>query len=344
MGFALPELDEETLDELILSIQEALDVIEPSLDTLLHAPENPTVVNDLFRHLHTVKGNFRMCFLEPFTNYVHWVEECISEVRNGEMIFDSQLHEVTLLALDKLRFFMEELRLKGECDPEAMSEIAQGFQHVAEAHDRHDALNALSQLLGGKLSPQQQTKDNPDLAFFRATAAKLDQQRFGHSNYSRILIAVCKAIASELKEHIDNEQLEAAIYLHDIGMGLLENQKSPLSEQDKKRLYQHPTLAHQYLIKHPGWEQAADIALQHEEHVDGSGFPQGLMADDILLEAKILSVAEHFCSALEDNKHEPEKRAVLIALNALSKRSGAVLDGNCIQALTLAVRQHYSGA
>jgi len=36
----------------------------------------------------------------------------------------------------------------------------------------------------------------------------------------------------------------------------------------------------------------AKIILQHHEKIDGSGYPQGLMGDQILLEAKIITVAD----------------------------------------------------
>jgi len=36
----------------------------------------------------------------------------------------------------------------------------------------------------------------------------------------------------------------------------------------------------------------ANIVLQHHERIDGSGYPKGLKGDDIMLEAKILAVAD----------------------------------------------------
>ena len=36
----------------------------------------------------------------------------------------------------------------------------------------------------------------------------------------------------------------------------------------------------------------AQIALQHHERIDGSGYPQGLKGDDILFEARIIAVAD----------------------------------------------------
>jgi HD-GYP domain-containing protein (c-di-GMP phosphodiesterase class II) len=36
----------------------------------------------------------------------------------------------------------------------------------------------------------------------------------------------------------------------------------------------------------------AQVALQHHERMDGSGYPQGLKVEEILLEARIMSVAD----------------------------------------------------
>lgn len=69
----------------------------------------------------------------------------------------------------------------------------------------------------------------------------------------------------------------------------------------------------------------AEIILHHHERIDGSGYPQGLLGEDILLEAKILGVAdvvEAMCS------HRPYRPALGVdqALEYISQNKGSLFD------------------
>jgi len=75
----------------------------------------------------------------------------------------------------------------------------------------------------------------------------------------------------------------------------------------------------------------ADIVLQHHECLDGSGYPQGLCGDAILLEARILAVAdvvEAMCS------HRPYRPAVGLpaALQELQANRGVLYDSDVVDA------------
>ena len=49
-------LDPEVMKVFILETKEHLDVIEPNLLKLENEPENPEVINDIFRSMHSIKG------------------------------------------------------------------------------------------------------------------------------------------------------------------------------------------------------------------------------------------------------------------------------------------------
>jgi HD-GYP domain-containing protein (c-di-GMP phosphodiesterase class II) len=54
----------------------------------------------------------------------------------------------------------------------------------------------------------------------------------------------------------------------------------------------HPEVGYEILNNiHFPWP-VAEIVYQHHEHLDGSGYPRGLTDKDILLEAKIIAVAD----------------------------------------------------
>jgi HD-GYP domain-containing protein (c-di-GMP phosphodiesterase class II) len=75
----------------------------------------------------------------------------------------------------------------------------------------------------------------------------------------------------------------------------------------------------------------ADIVLQHHEYLDGSGYPQGLKAKDILLEARILTVAD-VVEAMAS--HRPYRPALGIdkALDEIKFGKGIRFDPDVVDA------------
>ena len=69
----------------------------------------------------------------------------------------------------------------------------------------------------------------------------------------------------------------------------------------------------------------ADVILQHHERMDGSGYPQGIKGDDLLLESRILAVADVVESMAS---HRPYRPALGIdaALEEITKNRGTLYD------------------
>lgn len=73
----------------------------------------------------------------------------------------------------------------------------------------------------------------------------------------------------------------------------------------------------------------AQIVYQHHERIDGSGYPRGLKADEILLEAKILMVAD-VVEAM--SSHRPYRPAldINLALEEISAHAGKSYDADVV--------------
>jgi HD-GYP domain-containing protein (c-di-GMP phosphodiesterase class II) len=69
----------------------------------------------------------------------------------------------------------------------------------------------------------------------------------------------------------------------------------------------------------------AEIVLQHHEKINGSGYPRGLKGDEILLEAKIICVAD-VVEAM--SSHRPYRPALSVekALEEISQNRGILYD------------------
>jgi HD-GYP domain-containing protein (c-di-GMP phosphodiesterase class II) len=75
----------------------------------------------------------------------------------------------------------------------------------------------------------------------------------------------------------------------------------------------------------------AQIALQHHERLDGSGYPKGLSGDQILLEAKILAVADVVDAMSSDRPYRPAL-GIEKALEEISQNKGVLYDPNIVDA------------
>ena len=148
------------------------------------------------------------------------------------------------------------------------------------------------------------------------------------------------AIAREIglsEEQISGLRLAGLI--HDIGKvrvpaEILMNPDG-LSEPEFMMIKAHPRLGYEILktIDFP-WP-VAQIVLQHHERMDGSGYPSGLSGEDIVMEARILAVAD-VVDAMAS--HRPYRPALGMskALDEISQNRGVLYDSRVVDAcLTL---------
>jgi len=129
---------------------------------------------------------------------------------------------------------------------------------------------------------------------FASTIEMRDPYTAGHQ---RRVAALAKAIAQELEMAEDKvEGLYFAALIHDLGKINIPSEflckPGRLSEIEFMLIKVHPQAAYDILkgINFP-WP-IAKIVLQHHERLNGSGYPNGLKGDEILLEARILAVAD----------------------------------------------------
>ncbi|MFZ5447391.1 MAG: HD-GYP domain-containing protein [Thermodesulfobacteriota bacterium] len=155
------------------------------------------------------------------------------------------------------------------------------------------------------------------------------------SHQQRVTRIAC-AIAQEMDLPEDRiQQLRIAATLHDLGKVAIPTEllarPGKLSPIEFDLIKTHPQVAYNILkpINLPG--DTALIILQHHERLDGSGYPHGLKEPDILLEARILGVAdvmEAMCS------HRPYRPALdqSVALAELSMNKGVLYDEAVVEA------------
>ncbi|MBI2318299.1 MAG: PAS domain S-box protein, partial [Betaproteobacteria bacterium] len=137
-------------------------------------------------------------------------------------------------------------------------------------------------------------------AFMRTVevATTLSEMRDPYTaGHERRVAEIAVAIGAELGfDARRQEGLRVAGYLHDIGKisipAEILSKPTKLTPIEYQMIKGHAQASYD-VLKNVGFPwPVADIALQHHERMDGSGYPQGLKGEAILLEARIMAVAD----------------------------------------------------
>jgi putative nucleotidyltransferase with HDIG domain len=129
----------------------------------------------------------------------------------------------------------------------------------------------------------------------------LDSHLGFHAGHGRRTAQYVNRVARELglDEH-RLQRLHFAALLHDIGMLKIDRDQ----QMNPKTCAKHTVLGARMLGRIRLWEDIAPIVNHHHEWWDGSGYPEGLSADAIPLEARIIAVCEVFDTLLSPTSYK----------------------------------------
>jgi len=144
------------------------------------------------------------------------------------------------------------------------------------------------------------------------------------------------AIAKELgfsKEQTEEIYLDAAV--HDIGKIALPVEflvkPGRLSEMELELFKPHAEMGYK-ILKPIGFPwPIAQVVLQHHERMDGSGYPRGLAGEEIVMEARILGVADTVEAMASDRPYRPAL-GIDKALEEIQRHRGVLYDPAVVDA------------
>ena len=152
---------------------------------------------------------------------------------------------------------------------------------------------------------------------------------------------VALAIAQRVGLSDDRVQMvRRAALLHDIGKLSVSNsildKPGKLTDEEWKSVYEHPGLTRRILERVGPLGEIAVIAGEHHEKLDGTGYPNRLMAPDLSLEARIIAVADVYGSLAEERPYRAAlelDQIVSIMIELIPHK----LDADCFEMLVSAV-------
>ncbi len=211
---------------------------------------------------------------------------------------------------------------------ESLIEIARQAEFGA-AHVR--SMSQLEVALDGTLS-----------ALSRMTETR-DPYTAGHQSRVGLL---SESIARHLGLDADLVRLiRQAGDVHDIGKiavpAEILTRPGRLSDVELELVKQHPHVGADILTKATLPWPVADVALQHHERMDGSGYPNGLVGDQIILPARIVAVADVIEAMTAHRPYRPA-RGIERALAQVKAGSGSLFDVDVVDACVAVIEAGFA--
>jgi putative two-component system response regulator len=161
--------------------------------------------------------------------------------------------------------------------------------------------------------------------------------------HQRHVARLTRAIAGEMG--YPDEQIKGLYFaglIHDIGKLAVPIEilvkPGPISRLETQIIRTHPDAGWEFLNKIEFPWPIAEIALQHHERMDGSGYPNGLSGKDILPESRIVAVADVLESMMF---HRPYRASLGLesALAEITANRGRLYDADVVDICIKLFRQ-----
>lgn len=308
-----------------------VDIAEDGQDGLKHFQENKydIVITDIQM---------------PFMNGIEMISEIKTLNSEQEVIIVSAYSDIKYL-IDAIRLGVSSYIIKPINYEQMNLTLYKIVNHIVQVRENVMYKQHLEELVEKrseellKLAKDKVENFEKTLKAFINMIESRDTYTAGHServaNYSKL-------IAQELKLSTEEcELLYQAGILHDIGKISTPDsillKPGKLNETEYNLIKTHVSVGYGLLSHIPMYAEMSEIIHCHHEHYDGSGYPNGLKADEIPLLSRIMIVADSF-DAMTTNRIYKGRKSVTEALDELKKLSGIQFHAEIAEAASIALK------
>ncbi len=205
-------------------------------------------------------------------------EEKFPESRTAQLVMAAWLHDIGKVAIP--------LRVMDK--PSRLGDRIEYVRQRLELVENRLIRSFLEKKVAGAVSGEEEEEHQQQLA-------RLSQARELIEKANSPGTFVDKDLARELSELAHWEPLPGLRLLTDVELKCLSVPRGTLTEEERKIMESHVTVAQRMLEKIRFNSRYKDVpawALSHHEFLDGTGYPQGLKEGEIPLEARILTILD----------------------------------------------------
>ncbi|MBI5606005.1 MAG: HD-GYP domain-containing protein [Deltaproteobacteria bacterium] len=286
--------------------------------------------------------------MDWFGRAVEKLKELLDEIPQTVTVYEKMVHPedhdrlvaATQRHLDKQEPFLEEYRIIGK-GGKIIYLRSSGICLRNEKGRPYKWVGALSDITERKKKEEELKQSIEKLhkamgGIIQAMALTVETRDPYTAGHQRRVADLARSIGQEMG--LSKDQIEAirmAGTVHDLGKISLPaeilSKPTKLSQLEFSLIKVHPQTSYEILkdIEFP-WP-VARIVSQHHERINGSGYPLGLKDREILLEAKVLMVAD-VVEAIASHRPYRAAYGIEVALDEISKNKGILYDPEVVEA------------
>lgn len=109
MSFSNNEMD-DIINDFIAESTEALESLDQKFVELEKNPDDTTLLNDIFRSVHTIKGAAGFLGFQQMVEVTHVTEDVLNKLRKGEMAVNAVIMDAILQSIDLIKVLLQNIK------------------------------------------------------------------------------------------------------------------------------------------------------------------------------------------------------------------------------------------
>ncbi|MGB8261795.1 MAG: HD domain-containing phosphohydrolase [Terracidiphilus sp.] len=238
----------------------------------------------------------------------------LEHIRNQQphlpVVMVTAIHDISV-AIDAMRRGAYDYLLKPFERDHLLATVARALEHGRTLEESRNYRQSLEQIVRARTEMLRQAMEDLEHSYdvtLEALGDALDLKDSETEGHSKRVTAYTIALARAMG--IDPNQIKViarGAFLHDIGKMAIPDEilKKPgsLTPEERVIMREHCTRGFMILRKIPFLAEAAEIVHSHQEHYDGSGYPNHLHGDEIPIGARIFALADTLDAITSDRPY-----------------------------------------
>jgi two-component system chemotaxis sensor kinase CheA len=132
-------VDNPALEEFVEEVEEIIEDLEEGVLELEVHPKKRSLIDRIFRDMHTIKGGAGMVMETELAEYAHHFENLLDKARNGDIVCTPEMASLLLSSIDGFRSFMDKIREGGDLNHELIDKTLTQLREFESNAGKHSS-------------------------------------------------------------------------------------------------------------------------------------------------------------------------------------------------------------